>query len=208
MLGAATGELLGLHLGEWRRCVLLAQLRVHVVQRRHANRNVVSLVGGGGRRGCVVPQRSSGSLCEVDQSLRGRAVPHHELRGQILHRARLGVVGRVQQRLGSRLGLGQCALHLVQEEETATGEDARVILGEAPDPVSVKFEGPPDLLDEDARVLDDVGAGLGHHTGHLDRVPASSTTHHITVETVQDTLVRKLKTLVEENFVLCGWGRT
>ena len=59
--------------------------------------------------------------------------------------------------------------------------------------VRFELERLADLLDEHARVLDDVGAVVRDHARHLHRVPARAAAHHVAVERVEDALVRQLQ---------------
>ena len=68
---------------------------------------------------------------------------------------------------------------------------------DAPDPVGVELERLAELLDERARLLDDVGAGVRHDARHLHAVPPRALAHHVAVERVEDALVRELERVVQ-----------
>ena len=55
--------------------------------------------------------------------------------------------------------------------------------------------------------LDDVGAGVGDHPGHLHAVPAGSLAHHVTVERVEDALVGQLQAETVQGCRQERWAR-
>ena len=115
------------------------------------------------------------------------------------------VVGALQRRQsvqdGARVGDGDFLLvhALLGLEGELLGEGP----GEAaPDAVRVELEGLADVIDEPLGHLDDLGAGVGHHAGHLHGVPARTLAHDVPVERVEDALVRQLKRVEEGHHVL------
>lgn len=81
-------------------------------------------------------------------------------------------------------------------EVLTVGERARQ---HAPDTVRVEFERSPDLLDEFPRHLDDGRARQAGDAGHLHRVPTSTLAHDVAVERVEDTLVRELERVIQDD---------
>mmetsp|Transcript_47481 Transcript_47481/g.135520 ORF Transcript_47481/g.135520 Transcript_47481/m.135520 type:complete len:303 (+) Transcript_47481:2155-3063(+) len=73
---------------------------------------------------------------------------------------------------------------------------------EAPDAVGVQLQRQPHLLAELASFTDQVRARVGNDAGHLHGVPAGALPHDITIEGVQDALVRKLQRVIKQHHVL------
>ena len=84
----------------------------------------------------------------------------------------------------------------IRHERLTVRERARQ---HAPDTVRVQLERSPDLLDEFPRHLDDGRARQAGDAGHLHRVPTSALAHYVAVERVEDTLVRELERVVQDD---------
>mmetsp|Transcript_45251 Transcript_45251/g.130668 ORF Transcript_45251/g.130668 Transcript_45251/m.130668 type:complete len:246 (-) Transcript_45251:2155-2892(-) len=72
----------------------------------------------------------------------------------------------------------------------------------APNAVGVQLDRQPHLLAELAGLADQVGACVCNNAGHLHRVPSGTFSHHVSVERVQDALVRELQGIIQQDHVL------